>query len=459
MLKVTFLNLTEQEIACSWESKSRTVSYKQELLSPPSLSTSINISKRCCRHLSFSSANKEAVEDVKTVGLVTEISLSLSASWQAIKLPEDSPWRMYSVKVEKKHYRIAIFPRRNLAGFLCNVHDDVPLSSVLLPGTHDTMAFYGWPISQCQTLDTPLKVQLESGIRVIDIRLSLVKGTLIAYHGVYPQKTPFSAILATLYAFLFNPVSSRETVVMSIKQEDYSNTSQQDFSRAVHDEIANSPGGLELFYLENSIPSLGEVRGKVVLFSRFNGWDSWDDGKLGIHPTTWPDSERNGFTWECEGTHVRTHDWYAIPSFLFIPEKVKLATETLLPPLNPKPTLSISFFSASSFPFASPPTIAQGFGWPKLGLGVEGVNSRVGKWLLDMLSKSAAENATLHERDLSSSSSTALNDNEKTISAQAEEPRLRGWALMDYYNNPEHALVPLLVECNFRGRRAGEEGW
>ena len=42
----------------------------------------------------------------------------------------------------------------------------------------------------------------------------------------------------------------------------------------------------------------------------------------------------------------------------------------------------------------------------------------------------------------------------------AEEPRLRGWALMDYFIEPEGGnLVPLLVECNYRGRKVGEEGW
>ena len=39
-------------------------------------------------------------------------------------------------------------------------------------------------------------------------------------------------------------------------------------------------------------------------------------------------------------------------------------------------------------------------------------------------------------------------------------PRIRGWVLMDYYEDPVDAgVIPLLVECNFRGRKAGEEGW
>lgn len=121
---------------------------------------------------------------------------------------------------------------------------------------------------------------------------------------------------------------------------------------------------------------------------------------------------------------------YNIPSFLSIPEKTKLATDILLPPPvdPPTPSLAITFFSASSFPLAFPPTIARGFGWPKIGFGVEGVNARVARWLMNMLE-------------------------------EKEEPRIRGWAFMDFYEDPERALVPLLVECNFRGRLEGEEGW
>lgn len=139
---------------------------------------------------------------------------------------------------------------------------------------------------------------------------------------------------------------------------------------------------------------------------------------------------------------------YNIPSFLSIPEKTALATQILLPPPNdpPFPTLAITFFSASSFPLAFPPTVALGFGWPKLGFGVEGVNGRVGTWLIDMLSSSSAGK-------LQSSSERAGKD-------KARDVRLRGWALLDFFEHPENnAVVPLLVECNFRGREKGEEGW
>lgn len=72
-----------------------------------------------------------------------------------------------------------------------------------------------------------------------------------------------------------------------------------------------------------------------------------------------------------------------------------------------------------------------------MGFGVEGVNSRVARWLMDVMSGRAAP------------------DKPRRLG----EARIRGWTLMDFFKDPETGLVPLLVECNFRGRVRGEEGW
>ena len=199
------------------------------------------------------------------------------------------------------------------------------------------MAFYGWPVAQCQSTSTPLSTQLHNGIRVLDIRLGVVpqpssfrttvnKHKLIAYHGFWPQKTPFTSMLNDLFNFLSSPIGSRETIVMSIKQEDYNVTPASLFSKLVRDAIIHGPGGWDnnksktasgdddkgMWFLENRIPKLGEVRGKVIMLSRFGGdGEGWENGLegLGIHPTTWPDSEKNGFEWELKGTIIKTHDW------------------------------------------------------------------------------------------------------------------------------------------------------
>ena len=142
---------------------------------------------------------------------------------------------------------------------------------------------------------------------------------------------------------------------------------------------------------------------------------------------------------------------YAIPSFLDIPEKTERATQNLIiPPTTAQPTLAITYFSAALFPFALPPIIAKGFGWPAWGLGVEGVNSKLGSWLLDKLGGPPAEQGEALRADKRSS---------QTVSSE-EEPRIRGWTFLDYYSESQIGnIVPLLIECNFRGRKEGEEGW
>lgn len=213
------------------------------------------------------------------------------------------------------------------------------------------MAFYGWPLSQCQETSSTLSAQLLAGIRVIDVRLAAVPLTanyftwarreappattaavapeqlkLVAYHGIYPQRTPFTTILSTLHTFLNSPAGASETVIMSLKQEDGAKTDKDVWSRLVREEIMASPGGfkntdaqghrdLGMWYLENRIPTLGEVRGKVVLFSRFNGDKAnWEGGLswMGIHPRKWPDSDRAGFVYDLKGVTVRTHDWCVV---------------------------------------------------------------------------------------------------------------------------------------------------
>jgi 1-phosphatidylinositol phosphodiesterase len=183
------------------------------------------------------------------------------------------------------------------------------------------------------------------GIRVVDIRLAVfppsfplngslkasVTPELMAYHGTWPQQTPFFAILNDVYDFLTSPVGQTETIVMSIKQEDGELTPPGVFSQMVRDAIIFGPGGgwvaaktsnvnHGMWFLENRIPTLGEVRGKVVLFSRFGGDGSaWPEGLegIGIHPKAWPDSRKEGFEWDLKGTRIRVHDWYVVTFLTF----------------------------------------------------------------------------------------------------------------------------------------------
>jgi 1-phosphatidylinositol phosphodiesterase len=132
------------------------------------------------------------------------------------------------------------------------------------------------------------------------------------------------------------------------------------------------------------------------------------------------------------------------------------------PPNHSNPLLDITYFSAASFPLAFPPMIALGFGWPKWGFRVEGINSRVRKWLLNTL----ADEKAFQVEDISyqgSEKSEITGFSPETVNSHLLGPKIRGWALMDFYDseNSEElgGVVPLLVECNFWGRTEGEAGW
>lgn len=427
-MRLTLINLTDRSLLCNYDRQDAS----EHHIMPPSLATTVKVPKRLPKLTITAHQSIGIKDDIWLSSCTFYVKTSSSSPWGMVSVDEACPWRIYRFRVSCKHTKLLIIPRRNLHSFLAEMPDSASLSSLLLPGTHDTLAFYGWPVAQCQSPTTPLAAQLKSGIRVLDIRLAVKDSGLISYHGAYPQRTSFQEILSTINSFFLDSSSCQETIVMSIKQEDFSVTPTPIFSQLVHEEIHNGPGGKQMWFLENRIPLLGEVRGKVVMFSRFGGDGSgWEDGLegLGIHPTNWPDSAKYGFEWDCKEVVVKTHDWYAIPSFLAIPEKVSLSTQNLLlPSVEPSiPTLSISYFSAASFPFALPTIVARGFGWPSAGFGVEGVNSRVGTWLFDMLS-----------------SGSVMKKGEMA-------PRIRGWTFLDFYEEPEdQGIVPLLVECNFR---------
>ncbi|GJJ11957.1 hypothetical protein Clacol_006195 [Clathrus columnatus] len=367
--------------------------------------------KRRSFHISVHNTTQEKITESQNSKSHIRIKLKrrLRNGWKLMR-NAILPYTVYALQISTESLKLVIFSKRNVSSFLADMPSTLPLSSLLLPGTHNCVAFYGWPVSQCQDSDTPLATQFALGIRVIDVRLSIINGSLLSYHGLYPQKLPFRDIIQSVHKFLTSPEGSTETIVVSIKQED---VGWVQFSKLVYDEIHNGPGGKDFWFLENRIPTLGEVRGKAVLFSRFGGdgrgWEGGLNG-IGIHPPSWPDSKEDGFDWWSGNTLVKVQDWYSIPSFLSIPEKAEKAAKALLSKSS-TPVLSISFFSAASFPFALPQTVACGIGWPALNFGVEGVNSRVGKWILSLFG-----------------TSEIANYKESSNSLKSDIPRLRGWA-------------------------------
>jgi 1-phosphatidylinositol phosphodiesterase len=138
------------------------------------------------------------------------------------------------------------------------------------------------------------------------------------YHGPRPQRSSLTTLLHTLHAFL--TAHPTETFLLSIKEEIPPFHPQ--FSLKVYQ--AFQPYLAKFWFVDERIPSLGEVRGKGMILSRFNRCGDgsveqggWGEG-LGIHPYTWPDSRKEGFEWSCRDVTVRTQDWYIYSLLLCI---------------------------------------------------------------------------------------------------------------------------------------------
>ncbi len=162
------------------------------------------------------------------------------------------------------------------ADWLGAVDAQAPLARLTLPGTHDTCSLYGGPLTQTQTLALP--DQLTAGVRFLDIRCRAIDGVLAIHHGPVFQQVFFGDVLNQCQAFL--GAHRGETLVMRVKQE-YSGVSDAEFGALFADYQRRWPG---LFWTEDRIPRLGEVRGRVVLLADNSGLPGirWGGGRTDI---------------------------------------------------------------------------------------------------------------------------------------------------------------------------------
>lgn len=158
-----------------------------------------------------------------------------------------------------------------------NIPDETKLSSMSIPGTHDscTQNVDMRYIFQCQ--DASIATQLKYGYRYLDMRLVLEKRsgqeTLVLKHNIARCKvsdSPFARtltladVLKDVYAFLDEYPS--ETVIMCMKAEN-SKDDVAAVQKALYEMINQAS---ERWYLKNEIPTLGAVRGRIVLATRFD---------------------------------------------------------------------------------------------------------------------------------------------------------------------------------------------
>ncbi|MER5964828.1 phosphatidylinositol-specific phospholipase C [Streptomyces sp. NPDC002057] len=157
--------------------------------------------------------------------------------------------------------------------------DGTPLQRLTIPGTHDSGARFGGPWSECQ--NTTIAQQLAAGIRFLDVRCRVTGGSFAIHHGASYQNMMFGDVLVACRDFLAAHPS--ETVLMRVKQE-YSSDSDATFG-AVFTDYLDNRGWRPLFRVGDTVPSLGEARGKVVLVADNGGLPGlkwWDGGAIAL---------------------------------------------------------------------------------------------------------------------------------------------------------------------------------
>ena len=155
------------------------------------------------------------------------------------------------------------------------------LSEISIPGTHNAGARFE-PLTgtaRCQNLT--ILEQLDVGVRFLDIRCRHMNNMFTIYHGLVHQQLSFTQVLTDTQEFLkLNP---SETVVMSIQEEGSAVGASRSFEATLGSYLAENSG---LWSLNDGIPSLNQVRGKIVLLRRFRA----NASPLGIDASLWPDN-------------------------------------------------------------------------------------------------------------------------------------------------------------------------
>ncbi|XP_067108251.1 1-phosphatidylinositol phosphodiesterase-like [Osmerus mordax] len=160
--------------------------------------------------------------------------------------------------------------------WMTNINNDIELSKLFIPGTHDSLALYGGPAAKCQSWN--LETQLKAGVRYFDLRVWNIFNRptkMILTHGLVIQFKLLSSVFQDMVQFLTKYES--ETILIRIKPELWhkkdvkANTltllSTLKYQKYVYPPLkGQSPA---------ESPKMKDVRGKIV-FLKLN--DAFDFG-------------------------------------------------------------------------------------------------------------------------------------------------------------------------------------
>lgn len=163
------------------------------------------------------------------------------------------------------------------------LRDDVVLTELSIPRTHDSLSLYEGLLGVGQTQSMSLENQLESGIRALDIRCRIKEGRCQIVHGPIDLGVTLDDVFNTLREFLAkNP---GEAVMVDVTFPEKKHPLEQDSDdilaewpeifwtkyRQPNSDIIWTPPPPGACSNSRANPRLGDIRGKIVLTKSF-GW-------------------------------------------------------------------------------------------------------------------------------------------------------------------------------------------
>jgi len=196
------------------------------------------------------------------------------------------------------------------AKWMSYFRDDTPLNQISIPGTHDSSTFAADGASvvrglvMTQNAIDDISKQLTDGIRFIDARCRHIENSFAMHHDRYYLNHMFGDVLNACYSFL--AANPSECIIMSVKQEYDESKCTRTFIETFEQSYYNK----DRWYVGNTVPRLGDVRGKIVLLSRFGG-------NMGILANGWKDndvSQLGGYLYiqDKYNEHNEVNKWHAI---------------------------------------------------------------------------------------------------------------------------------------------------
>jgi 1-phosphatidylinositol phosphodiesterase len=274
-----------------------------------------------------------------------------------------------------QHAYLALFSSANLSSWMSSLDPSLPISSLSIPGTHNSPTCHvALPSVRCQAVS--VLDQLNNGVRFLDVRVScpvynnppplspdsitLPVPELSLVHSAFPISLTgpkhLSDLLTTLYTFLSSHPT--ETLLLSLKREGTGRGTDHHLSQILHTHYITPQQSK--WYTSPAIPTLSQSRGRIVLVRRFHLAPTIPESQGGIDGSVWPDNVADG---TCGSRTIRIQDYYGVNNATEIQRKVRFAQEGLeraaqgvhasrageLPQGGPQMPLFINFLSASNF--------------------------------------------------------------------------------------------------------------